>query len=207
MVVIAVGVWGTVPHSTIAALTSLGLSVAAANAALGAALESIAHVSMLISRLRHSSPTRWRGVGRLTRAVPSRVGGGWRAYLRIAVNADAPARARIRRLLVHGIGTHEWCYSTHSATYAAPATQGPLRAAERRMQRLSHCAGSHTPLPPPAVPSTRACSPFFFFRVPTLFLAGLFRARTRTRAPARPHARTRTDDRRRTTRRAVRRRG
>ena len=33
------------------ALTSLGLSVAAANAALGAALESIAHGNMLISRL------------------------------------------------------------------------------------------------------------------------------------------------------------
>ena len=32
------------------------------NAALGAALESIAHDSMLISRLRrHSPPTRWRG--------------------------------------------------------------------------------------------------------------------------------------------------
>ena len=61
LVVIAVGVWGTVPHSTIAALTSLGLSVAAANAALSAALESIAHGNMLISPLRHSSPTRWRG--------------------------------------------------------------------------------------------------------------------------------------------------
>ena len=61
LVVIAVGVWGTVPHSTIAALTSLGLSVAAANAALGAALESIAHGNMLISRLRHSPPARWRG--------------------------------------------------------------------------------------------------------------------------------------------------
>ena len=31
------------------------------SAALGAALESIAHDSMLISRLRHSPPTRWRG--------------------------------------------------------------------------------------------------------------------------------------------------
>ena len=61
LVVIAVGVWGTVSHSMIAALTSLGLSAAAANAALGAALESIAHDSMLIGRLRHSSPTRWRG--------------------------------------------------------------------------------------------------------------------------------------------------
>ena len=61
VVVIAVGVWGTMPHSAIAALTSLGLSVAAANTALGAALESIAHDNMLISRLRHSSPTRWRG--------------------------------------------------------------------------------------------------------------------------------------------------
>ena len=61
LVVVAVGVWGTTPNSTIAALTALGLSVAAANAALGAALESIAHDSMLISRLRHSSPTRWRG--------------------------------------------------------------------------------------------------------------------------------------------------
>ena len=61
LVVVAIGVWGTVPHSTIAALTALGLSVAAANAALGAALESIAHDNMLISRLRHSSPTRWRG--------------------------------------------------------------------------------------------------------------------------------------------------
>ena len=50
LVVIAVGVWGTVPHSTIAALTSLGLSGAGANAALGAALESIAHGNMLISR-------------------------------------------------------------------------------------------------------------------------------------------------------------
>ena len=49
--VIAVGVWGTIPHSTIAALTALGLSVAAANAALGAALESIAHGNMLIGRL------------------------------------------------------------------------------------------------------------------------------------------------------------
>ena len=61
LIVIAIGVWGTVPHSTIAALTALGLSVTAANAALGAALESIAHDNMLISRLRHSSPTRWRG--------------------------------------------------------------------------------------------------------------------------------------------------
>ena len=61
LVVVAICVWGTVPHSTIAALTALGLSVAAANAALGAALESIAHDNMLISRLRHSSPTRWRG--------------------------------------------------------------------------------------------------------------------------------------------------
>ena len=61
LVVVAVGVWGTVPHSTIAALTALGLSVAAANAALGAALEAIAHGNMLISRLWHSSPTRWRG--------------------------------------------------------------------------------------------------------------------------------------------------
>ena len=61
LVVIAVDVWGTVPHSMIAALTSLGLSVAAANAALGAPLESIEHVNMLMSRLRHSSPTRWRG--------------------------------------------------------------------------------------------------------------------------------------------------
>ena len=61
LVVVAVGVWGTIPHSTIATLTALGLSVAATNAALGAALESIAHDSMLISRLRHSPPTRWRG--------------------------------------------------------------------------------------------------------------------------------------------------
>jgi hypothetical protein len=61
LVVVAVSFWGTMPHSTIAALTALGLSVAAANAALGAALESIAHDSMLISRLRHSLPTRWRG--------------------------------------------------------------------------------------------------------------------------------------------------
>ena len=62
LVVIAIGVWGTVPHSTIAALTALGLSVAAANTALCAVLESIAHSNMLISRLRHSSPTRWCGV-------------------------------------------------------------------------------------------------------------------------------------------------
>ena len=46
LVVIAVGVWGTAPHSTIAALTALGLSVAVANAALRAALESIAHVNI-----------------------------------------------------------------------------------------------------------------------------------------------------------------
>ena len=58
LVVIAIGMWGTVPHSTIAALTALGLSVAAVNAALGAVLESIAYSNMLISRLRHSSPTR-----------------------------------------------------------------------------------------------------------------------------------------------------
>ena len=51
----------SIPHSTIAVLTTLGLSVATANAALGAALEAIAHDNMLISRLRHSSPTRWRG--------------------------------------------------------------------------------------------------------------------------------------------------
>ena len=49
------------PFSTVAALTALGLSVAAANAALGAALESIARGNMLISRLRHSPPKRWRG--------------------------------------------------------------------------------------------------------------------------------------------------
>ena len=61
LVVVAIGVWGTISHSAIAALTALGLSVAAANAALGAALESIAHDNMLISGLRHSSPTRWRG--------------------------------------------------------------------------------------------------------------------------------------------------
>ena len=61
LVVVATGVWGTVPHSAIAALTALGLSVAAANAALGAVLESIAHGNMLISRLRHSTPTRWCG--------------------------------------------------------------------------------------------------------------------------------------------------
>ena len=61
VVVVAVGVWGTITHSTIAALTALGLSVTAANAALGAALESIAHGNMLISRLRHSPPKRWRG--------------------------------------------------------------------------------------------------------------------------------------------------
>ena len=62
LVVIAIGVWGTVPHLMIAALTALGLSVAAANAALGAVLEFIAHSSKLISRLGHSSPTRWYGV-------------------------------------------------------------------------------------------------------------------------------------------------
>ena len=62
LVVVAIGVWGTVPHSTIAALTALGLSVAAANATLGAVLESIAHSNMLIRRLRHSLPTRWCGV-------------------------------------------------------------------------------------------------------------------------------------------------
>ena len=62
LVVVAIGVWGTVPHSTIAALTALGLSVAAANTALCAVLGSIAHSNMLISRLRHSSPTRWCGV-------------------------------------------------------------------------------------------------------------------------------------------------
>ena len=61
LIVVVIGVWGTAPHSSIAALTALGLSVTAANAALGAALESIAHGNMLISRLRHSSPTRWRG--------------------------------------------------------------------------------------------------------------------------------------------------
>ena len=61
LVVVAVGVWGTAPSPTIAALTALGLSVAAANAALGAEHESIAHENMLISRLRHSPPTRWRG--------------------------------------------------------------------------------------------------------------------------------------------------
>ena len=60
LVVVAVGVWGTIPHSAIAALTALGLSVAAANAALGAALQSIAHGNMLISRLRH---TRHRRAG------------------------------------------------------------------------------------------------------------------------------------------------
>ena len=51
LVVVAIGVWGTVPHSTVAALTALGLSAAAAHAALGAALEFIAHATMLISRL------------------------------------------------------------------------------------------------------------------------------------------------------------
>ena len=61
LVVVAVGVWDTVPHSTIAALTVLGFSVAAANAAFGAVLESVAHDNMDISRLRDSSPTRWRG--------------------------------------------------------------------------------------------------------------------------------------------------
>ena len=62
LVVVAIGVWGTMmPHSAVAALTALGLSAAATNAALGAMLESIAHDSMLVSRLRHSSPTRWRG--------------------------------------------------------------------------------------------------------------------------------------------------
>ena len=66
LVVIEIGVWGTMPHSTIVALTALGLSVAAANAALGAVLESVAHCNMLISRLRHSSPTRWCGI----RSVP-----------------------------------------------------------------------------------------------------------------------------------------
>ena len=61
LVVIAIDVWGTVPHSTIAALTAPGLSVATTNAALSAVLESIAHGNMLISRLRHLSPTRWCG--------------------------------------------------------------------------------------------------------------------------------------------------
>ena len=55
---------------------------------------------------------------------------------------------------------------------------------------------SYTSLPPPAVASTRACSAFFLFRVPTLFLAGRFRARlfracTRTHAPAHTHAQER----------------
>ena len=62
LVVIAIDVWSTAPHSTIATLTALGLSVAAANAALGAVLESIARGNMLISRLLHSPPTRWCGV-------------------------------------------------------------------------------------------------------------------------------------------------
>ena len=61
LVVIAIGLWSTVPHSAIAALNALGLSVAAVNAALGAVLESIVHDNMLISRLRHSPPTRWCG--------------------------------------------------------------------------------------------------------------------------------------------------
>ena len=63
LVVVAIGVWGTVPHSAIAALTAIGISVAAANTALCAVLESVAHRNMLISRwLRHSPPTRWCGV-------------------------------------------------------------------------------------------------------------------------------------------------
>ena len=68
--------------------------------------------------------------------------------------------------------------------------------AAARTRRLSHCAGSHTSLPPPEVASTRACSAFFLFRVPTLSLAGRFRARrfrarTRTHAPAHTHAQER----------------
>ena len=143
---------------------------------------------------------------------------GWR-LARVPAHRCQRQCIRFHSLLVHRIGAQEWCYSTHSATCAAPATHGPL-SATARMQRLFYCAGSHTLLPPPATAaSTRACSPFLFFRVPTLFLAGRFRARTRTRssvwlaafvhahARARPHAHTRTNDRRRKTRRAVRRRG
>ena len=62
LVVIAIGVWGTVPHSRIAALATLGLlSTVASNDALEAMLEAIAHGKMLTSRLWYSSPTRWRG--------------------------------------------------------------------------------------------------------------------------------------------------
>ena len=40
LVVVVVGVWGTVSHSAIAALTALGLSVAAINTALSAVLDT-----------------------------------------------------------------------------------------------------------------------------------------------------------------------
>ena len=130
-----------------------------------------------------------------------------RAYLRIAANADVPAPTRIRSFLVHRTIAQEWFYSEHNATGAAPATHSHLRAAART-QRLFH-AGSRTSLPPPAVASTRACIEFSCSGCPPSFWPPFFAHAffAHAHARTRPHTRTHKNDRRRTTRRAVRRRG
>ena len=101
--VVAIGAWGTIPHSTIAALTALDLSVAAANAALGAALESIAHDNMLISRLslRHETLVTNTLAWRLTKHHPLLPRVRRLAYIavlcRVAVSTHILARRQHQR--------------------------------------------------------------------------------------------------------------
>ena len=142
---------------------------------------------------------------------------GWR-LARIPAHRCQRRCARFRSLLVHEIGAQEWCYSTYSATCAAPATHGPLSAVVR-MKRLFIAQDLTRRYHHPRWRPRRVCAVLcFFFRVPTLFLAGRSRARTHTHASsfwlavfvhaharARPHARTRArtiDDERRDVRSA-----
>ena len=62
LLVIAVGIWGTIPHSTITSLQQLGCSVVDSHRTLDAMLLAVADTNLLISRLRHSTESRWTGV-------------------------------------------------------------------------------------------------------------------------------------------------
>ena len=149
-------------------------------------------------------------------------------------NTNAPTHARTHSRLIPQVIAHERrCYTRHT-THAAPAALGPLRATAHT-RRLFPYPWPHKPPPPPAVASPQARCALFLFRIPTLFSTGRFFILLAARCAAsacqhtgarsslrhvgiaprcatprlRAHARTHacTVDRRRTTRRAVRRRG
>ena len=110
-----------------------------------------------------------------------------------ATTAQVSARARNHSTPRLTIIAYDRCCSAPNTARAAPASLGPPCTTARTQRFSLSCRTSHTVPTARGGLAARLASFFFFFRVPTLFLAGrsffLLASRCAARR-ARPHART-----------------